>query len=160
MDAHLRSRPSLLRFVKASDLRFQTGESNLLEKTSAETQMLEIKNQLNQNEAEISIFKTQLQTLLNSTDSIEISESLHKLTVENSDASLDRNPLLLSSKQQISIHHQTKRIEYGRLLPDITVGYFNQSLTGFQRIGNDEIYFDRNKRFSGFRLEFRHRLHV
>jgi len=139
-------------FVKASDLRFKTGESNLLEKTSAETQMLEIKNQLTQNEAEIGIYKTQLQTIINTTEVPEISELLYKLVIENNDSSLHQNPLLLLSKQQVVINRQVKKVEQGRFLPDITVGYFNQSLTGFQRIDNDEVYFDRSKRFSGFQL--------
>ncbi len=139
-------------FVKASALRYKTGESNLLEKTSAETQMLEIKNQLNQNESKINIYKTQFQTLINSTDSVKIADQLQKLSLENEDTSLNQNPILLLSKQQVLINRQSKRVEYGRFLPDITIGYFNQSLTGFQRINDDEIYFDRSKRFSGFQL--------
>lgn len=139
-------------FVKASALRYKTGESNLLEKTSAETQMLEIKNQLNQNEASIHIYKTQLQTLINTTDSITITDQLRRLSLPDGELSINANPILLLSKQQVVINKQNKKVEYGRFLPDITVGYFNQSLTGFQRINNDEVYFDRSKRFSGFQF--------
>ena len=32
-------------------------------------------------------------------------------------------------------------------LPALTLGYHNQSLVGFQNINNQEVYFDRSKRF-------------
>ncbi len=51
-------------FVNASLLRFKTGESNLLEKTTAETQHLEIQNLRRQNLADIQISEARLKVLL------------------------------------------------------------------------------------------------
>jgi cobalt-zinc-cadmium resistance protein CzcA len=138
-------------FAKASSLRYQTGETNLLEKTTAEVQLTEIQNQLRQNESDILILQTQLKSLLNSQDLPDASENLHKLSLPDS-SSIAMNPLLLFSKQQVSINRQLKKVEQGRFLPDIIVGYFTQSLVGWQRVGNDELYFDRNKNFTGFQL--------
>jgi cobalt-zinc-cadmium resistance protein CzcA len=138
-------------FAKASALRYQTGETNLLEKTTAEVQLMEIQNQVRQNNSDIVIFQTQLQSLLNSPALPDASDPLHKLSFPDS-SSILKNPLLLFSKQQININHQLKKVERGRLLPDILVGYFSQTLIGWQRVGNDEIFFDRNKNFSGFQL--------
>jgi heavy metal efflux system protein len=138
-------------FARASQLRYQTGESNLLEKTTAETQRLEIGNQVRQNESDILIYRTQLKSLLQATDLPDASESLHKLSLSDS-LSITQNPTVLLSQQQVVINQQQKRIERNHFLPDITVGYFTQTLIGFQRVGNDEMFFDKNKRFSGIQL--------
>ena len=38
------------------------------------------------------------------------------------------------------------------MLPDFNVGYFNQSLIGFQNINGTEVNFDGSKRFQGFNV--------
>ena len=52
-------------FLKAAELRAKTGETNRLEMISARSQSLEVKNQLQQNTADVDIFRQKLQTLLN-----------------------------------------------------------------------------------------------
>jgi cobalt-zinc-cadmium resistance protein CzcA len=52
-------------FYKAASARHKAGEGTFLEKTTAETQFLEVQNLLRNNSATIRIVKTQLQTLLN-----------------------------------------------------------------------------------------------
>jgi cobalt-zinc-cadmium resistance protein CzcA len=138
-------------FARASSLRYQTGEANLLEKTTAESQLMEIKNQLRLNESNFEIYQTQLQILLNSPEEITPSEPLQKLSFEDS-SSLMQNPSLAFSKQQLNISQRLKKVEQNRFLPDITIGYFTQSLIGYQQIGNDEVYFGRNKKFTGFEV--------
>jgi heavy metal efflux system protein len=34
-------------------------------------------------------------------------------------------------------------------MPDLMIGYFNQSLTGFQTVNGNNVYYDRGKRFVG-----------
>ncbi|UPT65588.1 MAG: TolC family protein [Sphingobacteriales bacterium JAD_PAG50586_3] len=38
------------------------------------------------------------------------------------------------------------------LLPDLRVGYFNQTLIGFQNINGQETYYGPSKRFQGFQI--------
>ena len=61
----LQSQDSLYEdFSRASSLRYKTGESNLLEKTTAETQLMEVRNQSRINQADIQIAESRLQALL------------------------------------------------------------------------------------------------
>lgn len=138
-------------FAKASSLRYQTGETNLLEKATAESQWLETKNQLQQNETDIKAVQTQLQVLLNSSAAIDTSEPLQKMKINESNT-VAQNPSLQYSRQQVSINKQLKKVERQGFLPDLTVGFFTQSLIGYQKVGDDEIFFDRSKRFNGFQL--------
>jgi cobalt-zinc-cadmium resistance protein CzcA len=149
----LLSQDSLLNdFSKASALRYKTGESNLLAKTTAETQWLEAQNLVMQNNADINISQTKLQTLLKSEAPVEASESLSKRIVpeEIDSASLQSNPQLKSLRQQVAISAQNRRVERSRILPDLSVGYFAQSLTGVQNINGQDQYFPHSKVFQGF----------
>ena len=141
-------------FSRASSLRFKTGESNLLEKTTAETQWMEVKNQSRLNEADIQIAETRLQALLKSESRVMASEVLKKrdLPQELDSVSLSANPQLNSLRQQAVISQRVKRVERNRILPDISIGYFSQSLVGIQNINHQDQYFGAGKRFQGFEL--------
>jgi heavy metal efflux system protein len=141
-------------FARASSLRFKTGESNLLEKTTAETQSLEVKNQLQLNEADIQISAAHLQALLKSELPVYNSEQLQKRPLPSSvdTASLKSNPQLDFLKQQVVISQYTKRVERSRVMPDLMVGYFTQSLTGVQNIDGQDRFFSSSKAFQGFQL--------
>ncbi len=147
----LQSQDSLYgNFARASSLRYKTGESNLLEKTTAETQLQDVKNQLRQTEADIIILQTKLKTLLKSEERFLPTDQLSKLNY--TEATEIKNPELSYLNQQVVVNEQNKRVERSGLLPDITVGYFNQSLVGFQNTRGQEIYYDKKSRFQGFEL--------
>jgi len=141
-------------FANASSLRFKTGESNLLEKTTAETQRLEIQNLQRQNLADIEISGARLKALLKSDSSIAAADVLKKRAVppEISVAQIQSNPALKLINQEVVISHQYKRLEKSRIMPDLLVGGFVQSLTGIQNINGQDIYYPRSKQFTGYQL--------
>lgn len=139
-------------FARASGVRYQTGESNLLEKTTAETQLLEVKNLARINEADIQISQTRIQALLKSEQPVRASDPFAKLDPPDETPSFQTNPQLDYLKQQVIISEQTKKVERNRFMPDITVGYFTQSLTGIQNIDGQDQFFDSRKQFQGFNL--------
>lgn len=119
------------KFSKAADVRYKTGETNMLEKATAETQLMEIRNLLNQNRADYTGWYRQLQTLLNTEDSLVFADA--KLKARQFRLSLDSNqlatnPMLAYIGQDIELAEQNKKIEKNQLLPDFTIGYFSQSL--------------------------------
>jgi cobalt-zinc-cadmium resistance protein CzcA len=148
----LQSQDSLFTdFSRASSLRYKTGESNLLEMTTAETQLQEVKNTIHQNEADIIISQKKLQALLKSEAPIEANTILSKRFVNVDELnSLEQNPSLLYSWQQVKISEQEKRLEKNLLMPDLTFGYFNQSLMGYQNTTGNDVFYGSNKRFQGF----------
>jgi len=118
-------------FLKAATLRYKTGETNLLEQATAETQRNEIKNQLRQNQSTITVFRTQLKTLLNSETLPEISENtLRELEFNETPdtTALAANPSLAFMRQQIEVAKSEKKVEAAKFAPDLLIGYFNQTL--------------------------------
>jgi len=138
-------------FARAADVRFQTGETNLLEKTTAETQLIEIKNQRQQNDADIIICQTQLKALLNTSTLPDAAQPLAKLNYADT-VTFNTNPQVALSRQQAEVSRYQTKLERNRFLPDVSIGYFTQTLIGYQRVGNTEQYFDSGDRFDGFQL--------
>lgn len=141
-------------FARASSLRFKTGESNLLEKTTAETQLMDSKNQQRQNEADIRISGAYLQALLKSDSPVEASDDFVKRNVpaEIAPDALQNNPSLQFIKQEVNVNRQFKRVERSKVMPDLMIGGFVQSLTGVQNVNGQDVYYPSSKQFTGFEL--------
>jgi cobalt-zinc-cadmium resistance protein CzcA len=141
-------------FVKAADLRYRTGEARLLEKTTAETQHREILNLQAQVQADILIYQEQLQVLINSEQPVQIGQrSLTERTWESpmGSASVQSNPELVYFKQQTEVTTRERKVASARFLPDITVGYFNQTLIGTPVNASGELA-TKSDRFQGFEV--------
>ncbi len=144
------------RFVRAAALRYETGESNLLEKATAESQVAEIKALVAQNKADIQILQTQLKTLLNVEEAVDITVDTLRAR-ENSilldSAGITNNPTLAWFRQQVAVAEREQAVEKSKLMPNLTVGYFNQSLNGpGQTIDGDPIIYNSGDRFTGFQV--------
>ncbi len=128
-------------FFRAAQLRFQKGETNLLEKVTAESQQLSVKNQISQAIADIHIQACRLQTFLNEQSEIRIADSeLVKLplVIPDDSIALAGNPLISCLENQIRVSRLAKQVESSKLAPDLSVGYFNQSnrdISGEGRFG-------------------------
>ncbi len=138
-------------FYKAAELRYKTGESNMLEKATAESQLYEVRLLNNQNENDILILQSKLKTLLNVTEEVTTTYAYQKdITLFLSDDSIAvaNNPALAYMKQQIAVNTAAMQVEKNKLMPDITFGYFNQSLRGTVNY-NDGSITDGATRFQG-----------
>ncbi len=152
LDTLLQSQDSLYEnFAKASSARFRTGEGTLLEKTTAETQWMESQNQLRLNHADIRIAQARLQAVLkNETPVLPIDPLVPRSLPDT--LGLAGNPQLDYMQQQVVIGHRLRVVESNRILPDITLGYFNQTLIGVQNVNGQDQYFGRDKKFQGFEV--------
>jgi cobalt-zinc-cadmium resistance protein CzcA len=120
-------------FLKSAELRLKTGESNVLEKATAESQLYEIRTLKSQNDADILIFQNQLQTLMNSNEAITSQGMIldkRILSITNDSTTIANNPALQYFRQQVKVADAGKNVEKSRLMPDFILGYFNQSLYG------------------------------
>jgi len=139
-------------FLKAASRRAETGETNKLEKISAESQSLEIKNQLKQTQADIEINHKRLQTLLNTKKPIAIADTTLvklNLAVATDSSAIMANPTMTLSLQQIEVVKMETKVEKSKLMPDLTLGYFNQSIQGTQDINGTPRYYSSGDRFTG-----------
>jgi len=140
-------------FVKSAAVRYKTGESNLLEKTTADAKRGELLQLIKQNETEIAVAYTSLKALMNINGDFVVADSgsFKPLTLAGSVDStmINNNPSLKMLYQNALIMEKNKKLEVAQTLPEFTVGYFNQSLIGVQNVNGSDVYFDGSKRFTG-----------
>ena len=139
-------------FLRAAELRARTGETNRLEMITARTQSLEIKNQLQQVIIDAGIYHRKLQTLLNTTREVYPSDTqLCRIdfTQVNDSINLLQNPSLGYLRQQVEVARISRHLEGSRMMPDLSVGYFNQSIIGTQEIDGVPRTFNSGYRFTG-----------
>ncbi len=131
-DLLLQQDSAFAEFAMVAALRFVNGESTLLEKMSAESRLQEVRNALFQNKSDIEIYFTHLRTLMNSNVIFSVPKNDFKkleLTL-GGDSAYANNPRVKYFEQQIEIAEAAKKVEMNKMLPDITLGYFNQTLIG------------------------------
>jgi cobalt-zinc-cadmium resistance protein CzcA len=141
------------RFLHAANIRYETGESTYLEKVAAETQVMEMNNSIRAVAADIKIIQEQLRVLLNDTipwifapasfGATAIPDGLQQDSVKS-------NPELAYARQQIKTAQAEKKVESAKLLPELTLGYFNQSLIGSETVGGAVA--GSSDRFTGIRF--------
>ncbi len=146
--AYLREKEKLLlcqdtiydRFLHAATIRYEVEASSYLEKVAAETRVMEIQNALKIITSDIAIQQKQLRILLNDTTGLSfMPDVLGERRIANIQDStqLTNNPLLAYARQQINIANAEKAVQSAKMLPGLSVGYFNQSLIGSQTGSGD-----------------------
>ncbi|MCO6494254.1 MAG: CusA/CzcA family heavy metal efflux RND transporter [Bacteroidetes bacterium] len=116
-------------YLDKAKIRFEKGETNILEVSTAEVQRDNILNELRILRNEIEIAEIHLQLLLNSNTRFQpISDNiLFDVNSLNKDTIPDNHPFIMAAQQEISIAKTQVSIENAKLLPNFSVGYYNQS---------------------------------
>lgn len=137
--------------VEAADARYRTGEGSLIEKMSVQAQHHEIQNELQQSYARINTTRIQLQLLMQSSVLPDIIGKFDVLVAtDTADYSIEKNPIVNLWSVRTETAMLEKKVEVGNALPEFSIGYFNQTITGFQNIDGTERYYGKNDRFQGF----------
>jgi len=142
-------------FVQAATLRYTFGESNLLEKTTAETKRGEVQLKVIRNNTALKIAYSTLEALLNTSNLIVTPISNFVPLVPDNvldSATITNNFSYQLMLQQAAIAKRTKSAEAAMALPELNIGYMNQSIIGFQEVNGADVYFNRSKRFTGFSM--------
>jgi cobalt-zinc-cadmium resistance protein CzcA len=137
-------------FLTKANLRFQKGESNILEKSTAENQQGQIAIQLKQLQQDIEIAQLQFQLALNtSTLFIPSENDFKRKMVDFPMSDLEQSPQIQFLQQQKQIASATTQLQKSKLLPDLVFGYNNTSIRG---IGADDKYYSASKRFHAVQI--------
>lgn len=147
----LESDSTYAEFLNKSELRLAKGESNILEKTTAESQRGMIKIQLMQLKQDIEFHKTQFQFLLNTETNFEPQYSELKLanSFKLDSSLLIEHPSLKVLQQQKVMSTASTALEKSKLLPDIIVSYNNMSMRGN---GADNVFYGGANRFQSAQI--------
>jgi cobalt-zinc-cadmium resistance protein CzcA len=114
---------------KAASLRYQTGETNLLEKVSTETRLREIQNRIQSILSDEKSLYQSLSFLLNIPADFVIDTQINmQKPLQLQITEVSNNPYLELLRQQIEVSQLQTKLEKERLKPDFKVGITNQSI--------------------------------
>lgn len=142
-------------FVEKSLLRWQKGESDILEKSTAEQQKIQLTQQIAIIKQMKEVLSIHLSWLLNDGE-IYVPEvdSLYTLSynIFFDSLSIRNHPALRAAAQEIESARINTLLEKAALLPEWTIGYKNISIRG---IGADDKFYQAGDRFSSFQIGVR-----
>ncbi len=134
-------------FLKRAALRFSKGESNILEKATAENQLAHINMQLNELQSDLKLAQIQFQLLLNTSTVFLPKVNNYKMdvVVKLDSSKFYQHPFIIQLQQQQQIAGALVKVEQTKLLPDLIVGINNTSIKG---VGADNKLYSGNYRFT------------
>ncbi|MFZ1798345.1 MAG: CusA/CzcA family heavy metal efflux RND transporter [Chitinophagaceae bacterium] len=137
-------------FLSKANLRFEKGETNILEKATAENQQGQIAIQLNELEQDIAIAQIQFQLALKTTKVYFPSVENYKMQFMNEGISEStQNPRIQYMQQQKQIALANTQFEKSKLSPDLNIGYNNTSIRG---TGADDKLYTSSQRFQSVQI--------
>lgn len=143
----------LKRTAEITQYQYKTGEKSEITKLSAESQQQQLSNEWRMAEQDLASAQARLQLLCGVNYQFGVAGSIEKLPILSIDTiNLDNNPEKALSAAAITSAIQARKLEAAKALPDLRLGYFNQTLIGTQNINGQEQYFDGSKRFQGLQV--------
>jgi cobalt-zinc-cadmium resistance protein CzcA len=136
-------------FYRLTELRLQKGESNILEKATAETKLGQIRLQRQQLQKDLDLVQLQFQLLLNSTTAFDVTAKELKHPVQLAPVELSNHPNIAFVKQQQQIADAVIAVEKAKLLPDLSLGLFSTSIRG---TGANDKYYPSSYRFQSMQI--------
>lgn len=140
-------------FQRVAQLRFEKGESNLLEKTTLDNQVMQNRQMMQMNVSDRKAIQLELALLLQ--DAITIVPADELVTVQQlyDTALLQQHPELQYYKAQEQQAAAETQLAKAKLRPEWLIGYNNQSLMGWMEYKNrSERFFTAGDRFSSVTL--------
>ncbi|MHB1050605.1 MAG: CusA/CzcA family heavy metal efflux RND transporter [Bacteroidota bacterium] len=137
--------------LQNAELRFSKGESNILEKTTAELQRAQVNQQLKQLRHDYYILQLQFKLILNTdTDYIPMENELKlSLPIVVEVMEIEQHPFAKQLKQELLINSEKSSLEWSKLLPDISLSFNTMTIRGF---GSDGVFYNTSKRFQSIQL--------
>jgi cobalt-zinc-cadmium resistance protein CzcA len=138
--------------IKLEQLRFKTGESSRINLTSAEARAGMLKNQRRTLESEINVLQSRLQVLLGNNSLFlpdDQTPPAWQTIFQPDSATALQNPEVRQAQQQVSIYDWKTKFSRSKGLPELTLGYSNQTFAG-PDVNNPNVILTQGNRFSSF----------
>ncbi|MBC7413234.1 MAG: CusA/CzcA family heavy metal efflux RND transporter [Bacteroidia bacterium] len=142
-------------FVRIAKVRYTAGDVNEMEYNNAQNQQQLIQSKVRKLAVQASVNVQQLHYLMedkSSTNIITVTLIEEKLSTLLDTTALYNNAMLAVLKADIKTYEQLQKVVYTNLLPDITLGYFNQSLIGSGIDKSNTVLANNGNRFQGVQV--------
>ena len=142
-------------FVEKARQRYAAGNSDILEKVTAENQLAQINNQLQSLNTGYQNLLNQFNVILNCKENYEPVADNNTIAINQMPdlLTLSETPLLKLQEKNIIKSEQQKHLEKSKLYPTLTAGYNSTTIIGWQTTTqNNERYFGPDNRFGTYNI--------
>jgi cobalt-zinc-cadmium resistance protein CzcA len=137
-------------FSMKAGLRLEKGESNVLEKVSAEHLSGQIRMQLKQVQIDKNQIRIEFNLLINTIILYAPLDTEWPLTLKTEDTNqLKQHPYLRRLEQEVQVSKYNQKLERAKLFPEFNIGYYNMSMRGN---GADNINYTGASRFQSLQF--------
>ena len=141
----------LIKFANAATIRYNSGETNALEKNIAVVKQMELEQHIKQNKALFEIEKSKLAQFIQTDSSFStLEKELAVLDYDNTKTTVSQNLNLLNAEAQINLAKANHKLGKTALYPEFSVGYFMQTMIGLEKNGNTNTVYGSELDFTGF----------
>lgn len=138
-------------FLQKAENRLRLGEGDLLEKSTAENQRMQIAAQLKMLQRDEAVYLRRMQYLTDTTTHMRpVSDSIlytAAVTGGQQDSVTGNNPQLQIQSSLLNQSMANVKLEKSQLLPSLNLGYANASFSGWQATASGDKFFSRSDRF-------------
>jgi cobalt-zinc-cadmium resistance protein CzcA len=145
---------SLIQLEEKSKVRLDLQDISRLDYSLVQTKRMRLANDVSLLESQLLGEKRKIAALLNleeTTINIESSNYQAKLN-STLETDVSKHPILQWHQQQNGVYLQEKQVNFSHQLPEINLGYFNQSLVGIQNVNGVDTKFTQANRFQGYMI--------
>lgn len=150
---YLKSLDSSLNILEQkSKIRFELQDISRLDYSLIQTKRMRLSNDISLLESELLGEKRKIASLLKlDENSFVIEQAVYQklLNIFQTRVS-DNHPLMLWYKQNEGVYLQEKKVNLAHQLPEINLGYFNQTLVGIQNVNGVDTKLTQANRFQGY----------
>lgn len=117
-------------FENYANKKFSVGETGILEKTNAKTQLSDVQLKKKQAQADINIYENELKQWMVTNDKLMPPKDYTPLPrpLLADSAALQNNPVVQYNQQQLAVSNATVQVEKAKALPSFSIGGATQSL--------------------------------
>lgn len=145
---------SFYQLEEKSKVRLELQDISRLDYSLVQTKRMRLANDITLLESQLQGEKRKIATLLNMEESsFNLENSMYQAKVNpNRTTDVSNHPLMQWYQQQNDIYLQEKQVNLSHQLPELNVGYFNQTLVGVQNVNGVDTKFTQANRFQGYMI--------
>lgn len=143
----------LKELVRTSTIKYKAGDTNSLESSLAHAKQLEFEQKIMRNLAQVRAQKNVIKTLINVEADFEIEDTSFvplRLLSQIDTTAVNQNSNIVLANNSITIAEANRKVERAELFPELSAGYFIQSIVGNHDDNGQAVHYGNELRFQGF----------
>jgi cobalt-zinc-cadmium resistance protein CzcA len=146
------SKQLMSQFAEKARLRYQQGAANVAEQMTAQNQLIQISVQYDQLKAEQAALLKDFNQMLGEFNTFTVLPDDRLMLLNRLEVQMEQHSTINLAQEQYMLAQKQALLSKTYWMPELSVGMFNQSFAGWQKIDNAEKFYTRSNRFNSVQL--------